>query len=95
MKSQIIAERNLLYCKKGSDKFNKLIIRIGQPYIDEEGVARCPVDWGGIFETFADFAGVDLVHALQLASDIDSLILKLSDKYDFYWHNGDPYFDEE
>jgi len=92
--NQIIAERELKYSAKNSSDLKDLVVRIGMPYIDDEGIARCPVEWDGLFENYADIAGMDLVQALQLASNLDSLIEKLTHKYDFYWSNGDSYFDE-
>jgi len=91
---QILAERKLLFSKKGSLEKKELTIRVGAPYVDEKGMAKCPVEWDGLFENYADICGVDLVHALHLASDTDSLLSKLQDKYDFFWISGEAYFDE-
>lgn len=89
-----IAERKLLFSPRGSSVRNELIVRIGQPYLDEKGVARCPVEWEGLFESPADIYGADLIHALKLAVDIDSMLARLQkSKYDFYWPTGEPYFD--
>jgi len=58
-------------------------------------MACCPVEYDGLFEEFADICGADLLHALYLASDVDPLIKRLSAKYDFFFDNGEPYFDAE
>jgi len=92
--NKVIAERKLLYCAKGSSDRKTLVVRVGTPYLDKDGMARCPVEWDGLFETFADMGGMDSLQALQLASNIDSMLEKLREKYDFFWASGEPYFDE-
>lgn len=92
---KVIAERKLLYSVKESAIRKELTIRIGAPYVNDEGMARCPVEWDGLFETFADIAGMDSIQALQLATDVDSLLKRLENKYDFFWPTGEPYFDDE
>ncbi len=89
-----IAERRLAFSKKGSGVKKELVVRIGKPYIEDDGTARCSCEWDGLFENYADVAGIDSLHALQLAADIDSMLRKLRDKYDFYWSSGEPYFEE-
>ena len=91
---KVIAERKLLYAMKGSSARKELVIRIGTPYLDEDGMAKCPVVWDGLYENFADMCGMDLLQALQLATNTDSMLEKLRDKYDFFWSSGEPYFDE-
>jgi len=92
--SKTIAERKLQYSTKGSSDRKSLVIRIGVPYVDGDGLTRCPVEWDGLFEEFADIGGMDSLQALQLASNIDSMLIKLRHKFDFYWPSGEPYFEE-
>ena len=89
-----IAERKIFYASKGSSARKELVIRIGTPYLDKDGMAKCPVEWDGLFENYADMCGMDLLQALQLASNIDSMLEKLRNKYDFFWASGEPYFDD-
>ena len=89
-----IAERRLLYSLKGSTEKKKLTIRIGEPFLDDYGMAKCPVEWDGLFESFADICGMDSMQALHLATEIEPLLKKLEHKYDFFWESGEPYFDE-
>ena len=89
-----IAERKLFYATKGSSVRKELVVRVGTPYLDEDGMAKCPVEWDGLFENFADMCGMDLLQALQLATNIDSMLEKLRNKYDFFWSSGEPYFDD-
>jgi hypothetical protein len=90
----VVAERKLLYSQKGGSERKELTIRVGKPYLDKDGIARCPVEWDGLFEDFADMAGADLLHALHLAADVDSMLSKLRNKYDFFWDSGEPYFED-
>ena len=34
------------------------------------------------------------MQAVNLASNIESVIKRLSDKYDFFWGTGEPYFED-
>ena len=90
----VIAERKLLYSLKGGSERRELIIRVGKPFLDKEGIARCPVEWDGLFEEFADIAGMDSLQALQLAANVDSMLAKLRNKYDFFWPSGESYFED-
>lgn len=94
---KIIAERKLIFVPKGTKERKELVIRIGVPYWVEDGVAACPVEWNGLFEKkeLADSRGMDLLQALHLAVDIDPLLEKLRDKYDFYWPSGDSYHEDD
>ena len=83
-----------MYSTKGGSDRKELLIRVGAPYVDKEGMSRCPVEWGGLFEDFADIGGMDSLQALQLAANIDSMLRKLGNKYDFFWPSGEPYFED-
>lgn len=90
-----IAERKLLFSPKNSDQRKELVIRVGLPYWRNEDMAACPVEFDGLFNEFADICGADLLHALHLAADVDPFLKKLSKKYDFYFDNGEPYFEDD
>jgi hypothetical protein len=90
-----IAERELWFSEKGKSERKKLTIRVGVPYWAKDNMAACPVEYDGLFESYSDVYGADLLHALYLASDVDSQLSKLGEsKYDFYFPGGEPYFDE-
>lgn len=93
MKTDWIAERNLLFADKGSPIRKELIIRIGRPYWVNNYMAACPVKFDGLLAEFADIAGADLLHALYLATDVESFLRQLTDKYDFFFPDGEPYFE--
>lgn len=95
-----VAERNLLVSIKGSDSRSELTIKIGTPYIvaqdsvnflvDEE-TAACEVDIVGLSDAFNEVTyGSDLLQALQLAADIEPILMRLSRDYDFFFKTGEP-----
>lgn len=97
------AVRELFFCRKGHTQRKKLIIRIRPPQlVDEssvsfkfdEGTASCAVEFDGLSELNNEVFGVDKLHALSLAVDIDPCIKSLAADYEFYWLDGAPYFDE-
>jgi hypothetical protein len=51
-------------------------IEIGCPYVDEEGVARCPVGMKGLYPRLPDVAGTSTLHALLLAFRLVHNLLK-------------------
>ena len=100
-----VAERRLLYAAKGSPKRQELIIRVGKPYLVQsgtvnfpvaEGTAGCSVEFAGLEEVdVGETYGADLLQALQLAADVEPVLKRLSQKYDFYFQPGEPYFEED
>jgi hypothetical protein len=97
------AERKLLVARKGSKTRTELSIKVGLPYIvskesvafkvDDE-TAACEIDIIGLSKPFNEIAyGADLLQALQLSADIEPVLKSLSSKYDFYFLNGDTYFE--
>lgn len=102
--NECFAVREILFCRKGASKPNKkLVIRIRPPYfLDEnsvnfrfdEGTAGCAVEFEGFSELNYEVFGVDKLHALALAVDVDPYIRGLTEKYDLYWLDGAPYFED-
>jgi hypothetical protein len=100
-----IAERRLLFSKKGDSQRHELVIRIGQPYLLEkgmvnfefdDGVAGCSVEFVGFDEVgLNETYGADSLQALQLAADVEPILKTFSRKYDFFIPEGDPYFETE
>lgn len=87
-----IAERHLILEVIESGERRALTIRIGVPYwLPGEQFALCPRQYEGLFDSVADAVGTDTVQALELATDIDSM-LRPQSRYRFYWANGEPYF---
>ena len=99
---EFVAERNLLYSLKGSDKRKRFVIRISVPYLVHEnmvgfsvgeGFYGCQVEIEGINETYPDVYGADSLQAINIASNVEPFLRRLQKKYDIYWLSGDPYFD--
>lgn len=101
-----IAERELLYSLKGKSTRQKLIIRIGAPYLLDKssavnfkfdpGTAGCTIEFDGLPENLVEEVfGADSLQALALAADVDPYLKGLGKKYDFYWPTGESYFDED
>ena len=103
--SNCIAERKLYYTTNANSERKEVVVRIGQPYIVKSGTVNFPVDEYtagcsievvGLPEEFSETTyGADLVQALQLATNIDPILKRLSKKYMFYFVSGEPYFEEE
>lgn len=98
-----LAERKLLFSKKGQGRRRELTIRISEPFLATESnssftpdgvISGCHVSIDGIDEPSFDVFGMDSLQAINIASDIEALVERLSQEYDFYWRTGEPYFDE-
>jgi hypothetical protein len=99
-----IAERHLTFSEKGKSERKPLVIRVFAPMLVDPdsvsfqvapGTAVCSVEFDGIpDETLSSTYGADSLQALQLAADIEPVLKRLSDHYDFYFPTGEGYFDE-
>ena len=93
-----------MFSEKGKTERKPLVIRVFAPRLVDPasvpfqvapGTAVCTVEFDGIpDETLGDTYGVDLLQALQLASDVEPVLKRLSKRYDFYFPTGEGYFDE-
>ncbi len=99
-----IADRKLLVSEKGNRARKEVIIKISDPYIVQQGDVKFPVDGiisgchveiDGLDEQGFDLYGMDSIQAINLASNLDPLLEKMSAKYDFFWLTGEPYFEEQ
>ena len=102
--SRYIAERYLLFSGKNDGTRRKLTVGIYAPKVVTQDKAQfpvdgvmsvCHVDMEGLDEHGFDVYGTDSMQAVNLASNIESVIKRLSDKYDFFWATGEPYFEED
>jgi hypothetical protein len=98
-----IAERELLYSPKGKGDRRRLIVRVSAPYVIEEaaagikldeGSAGCTIQFDGLDEGDVEVYGIDLLHALSLAVDVDPYLRGMQKKYDLFWPTGEPYFED-
>jgi hypothetical protein len=99
--SGVIAERKLLFSEKGSGVRREMSVRIHAPFElkhgDVEfrfhrGTAGCRVEFFGLDEPDYLAHGVDSLQAIAFAVDVDPILKKLSEKIDFYFEDGEPYF---
>lgn len=101
---EFIAERRILYALKGSDISKEFIIRLGYPYLVQEGTVSFPVGeegcWGchveieGLDENYSEVYGADSLQAVNLASNVEPFLRRLQKKYDLFFLSGEPYFDD-
>jgi hypothetical protein len=99
----VLVQRELLYSLKGTPGRHRFVIRVGNPYrldrntatfVFDEGAAGCKVEFEGNEVSSIDVHGIDLLHALALAVDVDRHLRAMTGKYDFYWPTGEPYFED-
>lgn len=97
-----VAERKLLFSEKNGHITKEIVVKVSEPFIATEnnvsfpvdGVASgCHVEVEGLDEPGFDLYGMDSLQAINLASNIDPFLERLSDKYDFFWITGEPYFE--
>jgi len=102
--SRYIAERHLLFSKKNDGVRKKLAVGICAPkVVAQDGVqfpvdgvmSVCHVEMEGLDEHSFDVYGTDSMQAVNLASNIETVIKRLSSQYDFFWATGEPYFEDE
>jgi hypothetical protein len=93
--------REIMYSRKGGGELRKLTIRIvGPRALTAEEVnfevtgdmAICNIIFDGIDKSDEIVYGVDNLQALSIAIDLNGYLKSLTNKYDFYWKDGDPYF---
>jgi hypothetical protein len=102
--SRYIAERHLLFSVKNDEARKELMVGICSPRVVSQDkvkfpvdgvMSMCHVDMNGLDEYSFDVYGTDSMQAVNLASNIESVIKRLSDKYNFYWATGERYFEED
>jgi hypothetical protein len=101
--SSYIAKRHLLFSKKGDGTPKRLTVGLCEPVVVAQEEVRYPVDgvmskchveFEGLSEHSFDVFGTDSLQAINLASNIEVVIKRLSEEYDFFWATGEPYFEE-
>jgi hypothetical protein len=100
---EFVAERELLFSLKGESQRHPLVVRVGYPYLLDKtnanfafdvGAAGCTISFDGLDATPAQLHGIDSLHALALAVDIDRHLRGMSKDYNFYWSTGEAYFED-
>ena len=57
-------------------------------------LSKCHVEFEGLNEHSFDVFGTDSLQAINLASNIEVVLKRLSEEYDFFWATGEPYFED-
>ena len=98
-----IAERKLLYSEKNTRTMRDVTIKISEPFVAVQEdvsfltdgvISGCYVEIEGLDESGYIVYGADSLQAINMASNIEPLLKRLCDKYDFFWATGEPYFEE-
>lgn len=98
-----IAQRELLFARKGEQRKSNLTVRVSAPYLVQRtrggttldpGAAACEIAFDGLGIENIELHGIDTIHALAQAIDIDKYLRGFEGRLDFYWPTGEPYFDE-
>ena len=102
---RVIAERRLAYAFKDDPTRRAFTVCIHEPYHVEKGsvdfnvsgwTSGCVISFDGLQEKEMTVYGADAIQALELAiQDIEHYLRRLSkNKYDFFFDDGEPYFDD-
>ena len=102
--TRIIATRRLAYTYKDDPTKRAFSVCIHEPFLVEQGmvdflfddgVAGCVVSFDGLPEKEMTVHGSDAVQALGMAVDsMEHYLRRLSKKYDFFFDDGEPYFED-
>lgn len=104
MPSDQIAQRDLLFSKKGSSTKMELRVRIGLPRVVDRtstgvlldpGSAVCTIVFEGLGIKDIEVHGVDSLQALAQAVEIDKYLRGMTKNFDFFWPSGEAYFDDQ
>lgn len=101
---ECLVERELAYSVLPSAERKRLVFRLFAPFELQEGMvdfafskgtAGCMYEIEGLPNKYSDTCfGADRLQALQLAADVDSHLRMFRKKYDFFFPDGRPYFED-
>jgi len=101
-KNLVDVSRELLFSVKGESTRKRLVVRVQGPFLlkkndvgfdYDEGTCVCKIVFEGLEEPDVEVFGMDGLQALRLATDVDPYLRGLSNMYDFFWTNGESYFE--
>ena len=102
--NECIAQRKLMFSLKGSSERNPFVVQITAPRELKEGdvefqftkgTAVCIVQFEGLPNAKSEqIYGADSLQALQLATNVEPILKRLSKKYDLFFPTGESYFEE-
>jgi hypothetical protein len=101
---RIIAMRRLAYAFKDDPTRRAFSVCIHEPFLVEQGsidfnvsgwTSGCVISFDGLEEKQMTVHGADAVQALELAvQDMEHYLRRLSKKYDLFFDDGEPYFED-
>ena len=101
---RVIATRRLVYAFKDDPTRRAFTVCIHEPFLVEQGsvdfnvsgwTSGCVISFDGLQEKEMTVYGADAVQAIELAvQDMEHYLRRLSKKYDFYFDDGEPYFED-
>lgn len=102
--NECVAQRKLMFSLKGSSERNPFVVQIMAPRELKEGdvefpftkgTAVCIVQFEGLPSAKPEqIYGADSLQALQLATNVEPILKRLSKKYDLFFPTGEGYFEE-
>ena len=103
-RGELVAERALLFSGADDAVLKEFKVRIFAPMLIssegadsrfDEGAAICVIEFFGLAEPDIEIHGIDGVHALRQASDVDVVLKGVARKNrcQFFWPSGEPYFE--
>lgn len=102
-RSAVVARRELRYSIKGESARYPFEVLIYKPirlkpgdlnFPLNEGAASCKIEFKGLDECGHVTHGADTLQALELAVNVDPILRRMAEKYDFYFGTGEDYFEE-
>lgn len=104
-RGQLVAERVLLFSESDDMALKEFKVKIFSPMLIspesadsrfDEGAAISIIELSGLAEPDVEIHGIDGIHALRQASDVDIVLRGVAKKngYQFFWPSGEPYFEE-
>lgn len=104
LSQRVIARCHLAYVLKGDSTRRAFAVCIHEPFLVEEGsvdfnisgwTSGCVISFDGLDEKEMTVHSADAIQAVELAvQDVEHYLRRLSKKYEFYFHDGDPYFED-
>ncbi len=102
--NELVASRSLRFKNRNSNESGELVVEIYKPYLLKEGMVEFPVSVGNAgcslrvtgldTERYNDeIYGMDSLQAISMAVDVEGILKKISETYELFFQDGDPYFE--
>jgi len=101
---ECLVERELAYSTPPASERRRFVFRLFIPFEFQEGMVDFAFSKGAAGRTYEidglphkysfTCIGADRLQALQLAADVDGHLRMFRDKYEFFFTDGEPYFED-